>query len=165
MHIQRGNIYYIHKGDSYGSEMIAGRPGIIVSNDANNATSQVVEVVFLTTQEKPPLPTHVRIITTGRESTALCEQVTTVDVSRLGDFAGCCSTEELKQVDKAVAISLGLVYNSENETVDSRPEVSVDMLTNLLESKDASIKVARAEAERDVYKKLYTDLLNQQLSK
>ena len=38
-----------------------GRPAVIVSNDVCNEHSRVVEVVFLTTKEKPPLPTHVKI--------------------------------------------------------------------------------------------------------
>lgn len=60
--IERGDIFYISQnGPVFGSEQMAGRPAIIVSNDKNNAHSETVEVIYLTTQEKAPLPTHVSI--------------------------------------------------------------------------------------------------------
>ena len=80
MSIRRGDIFYVFRGDSSGSEQRAGRPAIIVSNALCNANSRVVEVVFLTCQEKTGLPTHVVINSTGRASTALCEQITSVDI-------------------------------------------------------------------------------------
>lgn len=140
MNIQRGNIYYIHKGESYGCEMIAGRPGIIVSNDKNNETSSVVEIVYLTTQPKADLPTHVQILTTGRVSTALCEQISTVDISRLGDYVGCCSDAEILELDKALA-------------------KSIDLITTPMARSAIDEARIRAEVERDTYKQLYEDLL------
>lgn len=56
--VYRGDIFYIATGGYVGSEQKAGRPGIIVSNDTANKHSPNVEVVFLTSQEKKPLPTH-----------------------------------------------------------------------------------------------------------
>ena len=38
-----------------------GRPAVIVSNDKNNAKSNTVEVVYMTTKPKTDLPTHVYI--------------------------------------------------------------------------------------------------------
>ena len=57
--IRRGDIYYIDKYPTIGSEQQAGRPAIIVSNEKNNQHSSTVEVVYLTTQPKADLPTHV----------------------------------------------------------------------------------------------------------
>ncbi len=61
------------------------RPVVVVSNDAANRYSPVVTVVPLTSQRKKPLPTHVVIRDHGLKkiSTALCEQVTSVDRARL----------------------------------------------------------------------------------
>lgn len=108
MHIKRGDIYYIQKGVSCGSEQIAGRPGIIVSNNKCNEVSGVVEVVFLTTQEKRPLPTHVMITSSPRTSIALCEQINSVDIERIGNYCGHLTEKEMSEVDHALTVSLGL---------------------------------------------------------
>lgn len=106
--IRRGDIYYIANNDSCGSEQGGARPGIIVSNRKNNIFSNTVEVVYLTAQDKKRLPTHVPIKTARRPSTALCEQVTTVDKRRLGQRFGRVSEQERRMIDQALAISLGL---------------------------------------------------------
>lgn len=121
--IKRGDIFYINKGDTVGSEQQAGRPAIVVSNDKCNEHSPVIEVVFLTRKWKKPLPTHVQIMSTGMRSTALCEQITAVDVERIGDFKGHLTDEEMAQVDHALLVSVGLdqlPINRENElTMDA----------------------------------------------
>lgn len=61
---RRGEIYYVENGKNYnyvGQEQKISRPAIIVSNDKCNRFSNYVEVVYLTTQEKTDLPTHVDI--------------------------------------------------------------------------------------------------------
>lgn len=69
--VYRGDIYYIATGGYVGSEQKAGRPGIIVSNDTANKHSPNVEVVFLTSQEKKPLPTHVDVSISSTQRTFL----------------------------------------------------------------------------------------------
>lgn len=104
----RGQIYYIHPWRVTGSEQKGGRPAIIVSNDACNEFSRVVEVVFLTTKEKVSLPTHVVIRSARHVSTALCEQIDSVDKTRIGNYINCVSEREMKQLDKAMRVSLQL---------------------------------------------------------
>jgi mRNA-degrading endonuclease toxin of MazEF toxin-antitoxin module len=84
------------------------RPGVIVSNDRLNSTASVVEVVYLTTQPKKDLPTHVCLESTGVQSTALCEQIDHVSVNLLGDRCGTCTAEELQAIDRALLVSLGI---------------------------------------------------------
>lgn len=80
---------------------------MIVSNDVCNDVSPVIEVIFLTSRKKHPLPTHVNV-QCELYSTALCEQITSVDKSRLLDYVGRASPEEMQQIDEAIKISLGL---------------------------------------------------------
>ena len=108
MSINRGDIFYIHREETVGSEQHSGRPAIIVSNAECNENSSVVEIVFLTCKQKRPLPTHVKIESAGRRSTALCEQITSVDICRLGDYKGHVTDEEMRQIDTALMCSLGL---------------------------------------------------------
>ena len=96
MSINRGDIFYVNPSETVGSEQRSGRPAIIVSNPLCNEHSPVVEVVYLTCQYKKPMPTHVRIESAGKRSTALCEQISSVDVSRLGDFKGHLTDREIQ---------------------------------------------------------------------
>ena len=116
--IKRGDIFYVNRSESVGSEQRSGRPAIIVSNPVCNEHSPVVEVVYLTCQYKHRLPTHVRIESTGRRSTALCEQITSVDVSRLGDYKGHATDEEMQQIDAALLCSLGIHPLTQQATVE-----------------------------------------------
>ncbi len=106
--ILRGEIYYIEGGHAVGSEQYADRPGIIVSNDVNNRFSKTFEVVFLTTKEKKPLPTHARIESSKYPSIALCEQIMTVSIERIGRCMGRLTAEEQKAVDQAMMVSIAL---------------------------------------------------------
>lgn len=85
----RGEIYFVlPEGNEVGSEQRSNRPGIIVSSDTNNKFSTTVQVVYLTTKEKKPLATHVHIETAKLPSTALCEQIFTVDKLRMDNYVG-----------------------------------------------------------------------------
>lgn len=104
----RGDIYYVDAYPTVGHEQQPGRPAVIVSNDKNNEHSSVLEMVYLTTAAKTSLPTHVTICSAPRVSTVLCEQVHSIDTSRVKDFCGRCTEQELQAIDMALLISLGL---------------------------------------------------------
>ena len=107
--IKRGEIYSVTPPEnSIGSEQKKTRPAVIVSNDKNNANSNNIEVVYLTTAHKNPLPTHVLIHATGRPSTALCENIHTISVERFGHYIGYCSSFEMRGIDRALRISIGI---------------------------------------------------------
>ena len=149
--LKRGEIYYVYKQDAanVGSEQEAGRPAIIVSNDIGNTHSSIVEIVFLTTKPKNELPTHVTIRSTNRVSVALCEQITTIDTCRLGDYVGAVSDFEMSQLEIALAISLGL------ETGTAAPAIDAPSYAHELQA---------AVIERDTYKKLYENLIEKLLN-
>ena len=107
--IHRGDIFWVRQDlNSVGSEIRKNRPAIIVSNDRNNTYSETVEIVYLTTAEKKPMPTHVVINTMGKQSTALCECVYTVDKARLENYYCTLTEEETKLIDEALLVSLGV---------------------------------------------------------
>ena len=148
--IHRGDVFYVTKTPSYGSETESGRPAIVVSNDINNCNSNVIEIVYLTTKYKTPLPTHVTITTTGVTSTVLCEQITSIDTSRLSDYIGRCSKEDMDAIDHALLCSLSL-----NQDVQK----SADTMT-IMARQDDDHSFAKAMIERDMYKHLYEQLLD-----
>lgn len=168
--INRGDIYYVAASYSIGSEQRAGRPAVIVSNDRNNRSSNTVEVVYFTTKDKPDLPTHVTIYATGTPSTALCEQVHTVDKQRLGNFCGTCTKQELQAVDIALLISLGLDFGESRERVE---ETTTEEVTETFEeyeeteeSKEdtegaaGTVELIETRAKLDMMQELYRDLLD-----
>jgi len=151
MGIKRGDIYYIESGyATVGSEQRPGRPAIVVSNDRNNEHSSTLEVVYLTTQPKHDLPTHVTIRSTSRESTALCEQITSVAFERFGDYHGRVTEQELRRIETAMMISLGLC---------AAPAVATEAPPPPAPTSD-SAKVAAAEAKCAVLQEMYDALLS-----
>ncbi len=96
--MKRGQIYYVRSNyREEGSEQRGGRPAVIVSNDKNNAKSNTVEVVYMTTKPKTDLPTHVYIESALRPSTLLCEQISTVSEERIGEWIGELTDDEVKE--------------------------------------------------------------------
>lgn len=149
--IKRGDIWYV--ANSYaavGSEQRAGRPAIIVSNDQNNRFSSTVEVVYLTTQPKRDLPTHVTIRSISRESTALCEQVTSVAVERVGDYVCHISDSEMAAIEDAMLVSLGIEAGEQVAACEETPPVQDQRL-------------AEAEARCTVLQQMYDALLDRLL--
>lgn len=98
-----------------------GRPAVVVSNQQNNRYGEVVEVIYLTTAPKRDLPTHVTIRSSGRVSTALCEQISTVSVERLGSYCGHVSDSELTAIENAMLISLGIQLAPVSEESEKTP--------------------------------------------
>lgn len=84
----------------------SGRPVIIVSKTIYGT---IVNVVPLTTNcSHGDVDCNVGIESTGRASTALCNNIRTVNVTNLGDKLGECSEEEMALIDEALMTALGL---------------------------------------------------------
>lgn len=144
----RGDVYYV-KGLGYSADcdLDTWRPGIIISNDAANKFSPNVTVIPLTSRNKKPLPTHV-CIACKAQSTALCESIQTVAKSRIGEYIKHCTNREMNNIDDAIRSALSL---------EKRTESTGEMIT----SKTAiETPLAAAIAERNVYKRLYSQLLS-----
>ena len=160
--MRRGEIYYVKNNNPLGGALIAGnRPAIIVSNNKTNDYSPAIEVVYLTGSAKFDLPTHVTINSTGKSSIALCESVYTIDKRDVETFVCMCTAREMELVDIALKISLGINDGDPTEgcgvnnhrfggcdQTDDTPPTTVDT--------EALIRVT---SERDVYKKMYEELL------
>ena len=145
--IRRGDIFYVGGGYATGSEQHAGRPAIVVSNDKNNEHSSTVEMVYLTTRPKRDMPTHVQISSLSRASIAICEQITTVAIERIGNYHGRVTPEEMAALEKAMRVSLDL--NAGCPSADNAQLVA-DLMT----------QVTEAEARCAVLQQMYDSLLS-----
>ena len=110
--IKRGEIYYADLSPVVGSEQGGIRPVLILQNDVGNKYSPTVIVTAITSQlGKAKLPTHVELPATEynlpKNSVALLEQIRTLDKRRLQEKVTTLSTDKMKEVNKALLISLG----------------------------------------------------------
>ena len=153
MSLSRGDIYYVEAFPTSGSEQRPGRPAVIVSNDKNNEHSAVIEAVYLTSQPKTTLPTHVTIRSAPRVSTVLCEQVHSIDRNRLTDFCGRCTVQEMRATHPPPPTTLALNMGGGGYSVPE-PEPAAPAAPAC----DAAELIA-VKAQLDMMRQLYNDLL------
>jgi len=146
---KRGEIYYVSQRPSVGVEMVAGRPAVIVSNDRLNENLSCVEVVYLTTKTKCIAPEHISIRSSGVLATTICEQITTIDKSRIREFVGECTPIEMKLINKALLYSLGLG----------------EYVKETMGDDEIVARISSVVAERNAYQELTERLLDRLMEK
>ena len=95
-----------------GSEQGGIRPVLIIQNDLGNRFSPTVIALPLTSKVgKAPLRTHVPLEPPQggirRPSIILCEQVRTLEKTRLRQFMGTLTREKMALVERALAAAVG----------------------------------------------------------
>lgn len=114
MVIRRGDVFYADLRPVVGSEQGGIRPVLIIQNDVGNRHSPTVICAAITSRmNKAKLPTHVEIDAKKceivKDSVILLEQLRTIDKTRLRDRV--CHLDEgiLREVNRALMVSLELV--------------------------------------------------------
>lgn len=125
--LYRGDVVWVSDSKGIGSEQRGERPALIVSNDMANEHAPVVTIVWLTTQDKKPLPTHCEVKATEK-STALCENITTISKERIGGFIRSASYCEMEDVDRCILIALGLY---EEPSAEPQKEAVRDIISEI----------------------------------
>lgn len=112
--VRKGELWLVDFGPGRtGCEMRGVRPALIVQNDVGNAHSPVTICAPITTKNKNKwLPTHFHV---DRDKYGLCEnsvvlmeQIRAIDKQHLIDPLGILSSEEMKEIDRKLMISLGI---------------------------------------------------------
>lgn len=109
--IKRGDIYLVQPVGE-GSMQQGERPAVMIGNNAGNRTSTVHPVVYITSKDKRNLPTHVEI-TLDRPGVILCEHPQSVPDRRIKSKIGQLSDDEMRRVNHALSIGLGLYSRKE----------------------------------------------------
>ena len=114
MTMTRGEIYLVDLTGEVGAEQGGIRPAVIVQNDVGNKHSPTTMVCPMTSSSKKYLmPTHVELTLAdgvARRSICLCEQIRTIDKSRIIKKLGeIKSPDVIAKLNNCVAIAAGLV--------------------------------------------------------
>jgi len=111
--MKRCEIYLADLTGGSGSEQGGTRPVLVVQNDTGNIHSTTTIVCPLTSKQKTVIGTHVLLNPTDcgilYESTVLCEQVRTVDKSRLVKRVGLLINKmKIEEINRKLRVSMGL---------------------------------------------------------
>ena len=97
--MNRGDIYWVDLNPTRGSEINKKRPCVIVSATPINRARNTVIVVPLSTAAKSRPPIVINVECLGQEVSAVCDQIRTVDKSRLIQIAGKLSDDDMDSLD------------------------------------------------------------------
>ncbi len=112
---RRGEIWDVNWSPGRGAEQQGMRPALIIQNDRGNASlSYPLTIVASMSRTERELPLHVRIAPSEENgltdfTDVKCEQIMTIEKSRLIRRRGCINAEELGRVDTALKLSLDLL--------------------------------------------------------
>src|SRR5205085_10614378 len=111
---RRGEIWDVNWSPGRGAEQQGTRPALIIQNDRGNTSlSYPLTIVASMSRTERELPLHVRITPSLENgltdpTDVKCEQLMTIEKSRLIRRRGYISTEEMARVDMALKLSLNL---------------------------------------------------------
>jgi len=107
--MKRGEVWWVNFDPSVGGEIRKKRPAVIISNDAANKYLNRVQVVPLTSKTGRVYPSEALVTFQNKQSKAMADQLTTVSKQRLFDRAGKLTLADMRKVEYAVKIQLGLL--------------------------------------------------------
>jgi mRNA interferase MazF len=106
--MRRGEVWWVDFEPSLGGETRKTRPAVIVSTDAANAALNRVQIVPLTSSTGRVFPSEALVTVDGRQSKAMADQLTTAAKVRLRSQIGTLSRADVRSVERALRVQLGL---------------------------------------------------------
>lgn len=104
----RGEVWWVNFDPSLGGEIQKTRPAVIVSNDASNRILNRIQVLPITSRTDRVYPCEALVSLNGETRKAMADQIATVSKVRLGTRIGLLSEPDLRLVDSAIRVQLGL---------------------------------------------------------
>ena len=108
----RGEVYYADLDPVIGHEQGGIRPVLVIQNDTGNYHSPTIIVIAVTrrTFKKPKQPTHVVLDDAQglAPSLFMSEVIRTIDKRRVQSYVGRLTREQMKRVNAALLVSVGL---------------------------------------------------------
>jgi len=110
--MNRGEVWWVNFDPSVGGEIKKKRPAIIISNNAANKFLNRVQVIPLTSNTSRLYPSEALVTIRGNPSKAMADQITTVSKVRIFEKYAVVSEKELRDVEKALCVHLGIRQGS-----------------------------------------------------
>jgi mRNA interferase MazF len=95
---RRGDVYLVNFDPTVGAEVKKTRPAVVIQNDIGNRWSPITIVAAMTSR-----------FGLEADSVVLLNQIRSVDKARLVRRLGTLKAQTVKDVDRALLLSLGLV--------------------------------------------------------
>lgn len=106
--MNRGDVYWTDLNPTRGSEINKKRPCVIVSATPINQARNTVVVIPLSTLAKPRPPIVITVECLGKQVSAVCDQIRTVDKTRLVQTAGHLSINDMDTLTDSLRQILSL---------------------------------------------------------
>lgn len=106
--MNRGDIYWVDLNPTKGSEINKMRPCVIVSATPINQARRTVVVIPLSTAARARYPIAVEVFCLDKKAVAVCDQIRTIDKSRLIKPAGTLSQKDLDIIEDGLRQMLSL---------------------------------------------------------
>jgi len=106
--MKRGDVYWVNLEPTQGSEIKKVRPCVILSATAINQVRKTVIVVPLSTAAKARPPIAIPITSLSKECVAVCDQIRTIDKSRIKNRETTLSINDMKMLENGLLRVLGL---------------------------------------------------------
>ena len=110
--VKRGDVYLADLNPAIGCEQGGIRPVLVLQNDIGNLYSPTTIVAAVTakqTKKKLPVHTPISACMLRTDSTLLLEQIRTIDKCRLKGYLGSISQKEMRDIDRTLKLSIGLI--------------------------------------------------------
>lgn len=110
----RGAVVWVALDPARGAEVPKTRPCVVVSRDIANEVSRTATIVPLSSVKGKAAERLIQPILRARDSRlpknsrALCDQVRTIDKSRIRGAAGVLDARTLRRIDQGLILHLGL---------------------------------------------------------
>lgn len=107
--MKRGEVWWVNFGSPVGGEVLKPRPAVIVSNDAANRHLNRVQVVPISSSVDRLYPSEAYVTVRGKKAKAMADQLATVSKARLQNRVGRLSKTEVRGIEQAIKVQLGLM--------------------------------------------------------